>query len=465
MDSAIALADLISFFGQAVKRIFEAVGKFGEEYDARLLEAFVEEQMKSVGALILEAAWRLRMKGRPIPRNLPCACGHVKHGMGKRPVTVRGVIGTLELDERYYYHCDHCQAAEFIGDELRGASEFTQLAEERMALAGKDGAYARAAALLERLGVIRVAGSTIRKVCVRLGRRIRAKMDQEAAQQHMMELKPEEQAQGLAIGVDGTMLGRIDPRHRRRRSRKTGRKVRGKGALKHFFQEVKTLVIFSFDRSGEAVRKTFHATQARVEEFREQVALEAKKRGAAMARRLIFLGDGAPWIWKTAAELFPQAIQILDWYHAVEHLWTVGRAHLGSDQKALWAWIESRKSELWEGQLEHVIEALRAVSLQLGAPDQKLSQEARERDPRWIAHRAVGYFDDNRSRMDYPRYRAEKLPIGSGVIESSCKHVVGDRLKRTGMRWDEEGAEYLLALRCLDLNERWDSLWPLSSVA
>src|SRR5258708_553440 len=201
MNSAIALADLIVFFGQAVKRIFEAVEKFGEQYDARSLEAFVEEQMKSVGAVILEAAWRLRMKGHPIPRNLPCACGHVKHCMGKRPVTVRGVIGPLELDERYYYHCDHCQAAEFIGDELRGASDFTQLAEERIALAGKDGAYTKSANLLRRLGIIRVAGSTVRKVCVRLGRRIRMNMDHEAARQHMVELKPEEQPQGLAVGV------------------------------------------------------------------------------------------------------------------------------------------------------------------------------------------------------------------------------------------------------------------------
>jgi hypothetical protein len=465
MDSAIALADLIVFFGQVVKRIFEAVGKFGEQYDARSLEAYVEEQMKSVGAVILETAWRMRMKGRPVPRNLPCTCGHVKHGMGKRPVTVRGIVGPLELDERYYYYCDQCQAAEFVGDELRGASEYTQLAEERMALAGKDGAYAKSAALLERLGIIRVAGSTIRKVCVRLGRRIRAKVDHEAAQQHMMELKSEEQPEGLAIGVDGTMLGRIDLQHRQRRSRKTGRKVRGKRALKHFFHEVKTLVVFNFDPLGQAVRKTFHATQARVEEFRDKVALEAKKRGAATARTLIFLGDGAPWIWKTATDLFPKAIQILDWYHAVEHLWAVGRVRFGNDEKMLWAWIESRKSELWDAQLDRVIEALRTVSQEMGAPDQSLSQKARERDPRWIAHRAIGYFDDNRSRMDYPRYRAENLPIGSGVIESSCKHVVGDRLKRSGMRWDEEGAEDLLALRCLDLNQRWDTLWPLTATA
>lgn len=465
MDSAMALADLIVFFTQAVKRIFEAIGKLGTEHDARSLEEFVEAQMKAVGALVLEQSSRLRMKGQPVPQSLPCACGHHKHGLGRRPLTVRSTLGPLELDERYYYRCDHCGAAEFLGDELRGATEFSQLAEERMALAGKDGAFAKAATLLERLGLLRVAGSTIRKVCVRLGRRVRERLDHEAAQQHCAEVKPEEKAVGLAIGVDGTMLGRMDVQHRKRRSRRTGRKVRGKGALKHFFHEVKTLVVFSFDRTGQAVRKTFHATQDRVEDFREKVALEAGKRGAAQARQLVFLGDGALWIWKTASELFPQAIQILDWYHAVEHLWAVGRARFGSDQKFLWTWVEQRKQELWDGKLDAVVEALRVVSAELGAPDQGLSEEARERDPRWIAHRGVGYFTDNRPRMDYPRYRAANLPIGSGVIESSCKHVVGDRMKRTGMRWDEEGAEDLLALRCLDLNDRWDSLWPVKTAA
>jgi hypothetical protein len=465
MDSAAALADLMVFFGQVVKRIFAAVAKFGTEYDSRSLEAFVEAQMKALGAVILETAWRVRMKGQAPPPSLPCACGHRQHCMGKRPVTVQGVLGPLELDERYYYYCDHCQAAKFMGDELRGATTFTQLAEERMALAGKDGAYARAATLLERLGLLRVAASTVRKVCVRLGRRVRERVDHEAAQQYAVEVQAEEKVAGLAIGVDGTMLGRIDPQHRRRRSRRTGRKVPGKGTLKHFFHEVKTLVVFSFDRSGQAVRKTFCATQERVEDFREKVALEAQKRGAATARQLVFLGDGALWVWKTAADLFPQAIQILDWYHAVEHLWAVGRARYGTDEKRLWAWVKQRERELWEGQFDRVLAALRAVSAELGTPDQTLSQEARERDPRWIAYRAVGYFEDNRGRMDYPRYRAANLPIGSGVIESSCKHVVGDRLKRTGMRWDEEGAEDLLALRCLDLNDRWDTLWPLKATA
>jgi hypothetical protein len=466
MDSAIALADLMAFCAQMLKRIYEAVSKYGTEYDARSLEAFVEEQVKAFGAVILETAWRKRMKGQAIPRSRPCACGRVKHYVDRRPCTVRGVVGEMELDERHYYRCDQCGATEFVGDELRGTSEFTALAEERIALMGKDGAYGGAANKLKRLGIIAVAGSTVRSVCLRLGRRLKAKWDGEAAQQYGTEgVKTEGNEECLAIGVDGTMLGKVDVQHRRRRSRKTGRKVRGKGALRHFFQEVKTLVVFSFNKRGEALRKTFYATQERVDAFREKIVLEAHRRGASTARRLVFLGDGAAWIWKTAGELFPKAIQVLDWYHAVEHLWAVGRARFGTDEKSLWAWMQEREKELWEGRVEEVLVAIRAASKALGAPDPKLSPEARERDARWIVFRNIGYFEENRGRMDYPRYRAENLPIGSGVIESSCKHVVGDRLKRSGMRWDDEGAEDLLMLRCEDLNGRWDRLWPLKTPA
>ena len=116
MESARALGDLIAFFGQVVKRIFEAVEKLGTEYDARSLESYVEQQMKALGAVLLETALRLRMRTRAIPDSLPCKCGHRKHCMGKRPKTVRGVLGKIELQERYYYYCDHCKAASFLGD-------------------------------------------------------------------------------------------------------------------------------------------------------------------------------------------------------------------------------------------------------------------------------------------------------------------------------------------------------------
>jgi hypothetical protein len=349
---------------------------------------------------------------------------------------------------------------------MRGDTEFTQLAEERIAVAGKENAFAKAAKLLKRLGVIEAAGSTVRKVCVRLGKRARAELDREAAEQYGADArKPEEKVKRLAIGVDGTMLGRIDPAHRRRKSRKTGRKVRGKGPLRNFFHEVKTLVAFEFDSAGEAIRQTYYATQARVEEFREKVTLEASRRGAETAKVLVFIGDGAAWVWKTAEERFSKAIQVLDWYHASEHLWAAGRAWLGNNEKAVAAWVKEQEEHLWEGRVEKVIESLKQAARAMGEPDRSLSEEARERDRRWIVHRNVGYFEENRGRMNYPLYREMGLPLGSGAVEGSCRHVVGDRCKRAGMRWDEEAPEDILALRCLDLNGRWDSLWPLKAVA
>src|SRR6267154_1255447 len=123
------------------------------------------------------------------------------------------------------------------------------------------------------------------------------------------------------------------------------------------------------------------------------------------------------------------------------------------------AWVKARESDLWNGQVESVIQSLRQISGQLGTPNSKLSDAAKALDPRWIAFRNIGYFEANRERMNYPLYRAKGLPLGSGVVESSCKHLVGKRLKGCGMRWDEAGAEALLALRCYDFNGRWDHSW------
>jgi hypothetical protein len=464
LKSAKAILDLMSFFVQMVKNVLEAVESFETMHDARSLESYIEAQAKVLGVVMMELCWKIRMQERPLPVSLACACGHVKHRKGKRSRELRTVMGTMTLEERHGYRCDRCGSAEYWGDDLRGATDFSQLAEDRLAFMGKDGAFEQSSEALKHLGLFDVAGSTIRDVCMRLANRLRAQTDHQAAQQHCTEeVRAEEKPAGLAISVDGVMLGRVDPQHRRRKS-KSG-KVRGKKGLKHFFHEVKTLVIFEFNKKGEALRKTYQATQERVEDFREKVALEAIKRGAQSVKLLVFLGDGAPWVWRTASELFPRAIQVLDWYHAMEHVWATGRARFGAREKELWAWVAARETELWNGKIEAVIAALKAVSADLGAPDSSLSDTAKATDPRWIAFRNIGYFRDNQQRMNYPDYRAKGLPIGSGVVESACKHVVASRLKRAGMRWDESGAENVMALRCHYLNGRWDSLWQQKKVS
>ncbi len=170
MESAKAVLDLIAYVTQMVKRIFEAIEGLGRIYDARSLEVFIEQQAKAFGAVILETGLRLRAKGLARPRSQPCPCGRCQHYVGQRPRPVTAVLGVIDVSERHYYQCDQCGAVSYFGDDLRGDSDFSQLAEERIAIAGKDMSFQKAANNLFRLGV-GAAASTVRMVCARVGLR------------------------------------------------------------------------------------------------------------------------------------------------------------------------------------------------------------------------------------------------------------------------------------------------------
>lgn len=144
------------------------------------------------------------------------------------------------------------------------------------------------------------------------------------------------------------------------------------------------------------------------------------------------IGDGAKWIWNTAAELFPNAICIVDVWHAWERLWEVGRAPHGEGSARCGAWAEKVCQALSEGRVADVLRELRAYA---GEP---------------AADKAALYFENNRERMRCPLYRDMGLLIGSGMVESSSGTLVGARFKRAGMRWSKAGANDILPLRaCL----------------
>jgi Arc/MetJ family transcription regulator len=144
------------------------------------------------------------------------------------------------------------------------------------------------------------------------------------------------------------------------------------------------------------------------------------------------LADGAPWIWNLAAEHFGERVEIVDFYHAAEHLWTVARALEGAETPAA-AWAETRRHELRHQGAAPVLRALGQA-----APT---TPEATE-----TVRLARGYFRTNADRMAYPTFRAAGLPIGSGAVESSARHLVQQRMKRAGMRWSNVGAAGMLAL-------------------
>lgn len=461
MESARLMANLMIFFAEMVKRVMEAVSKFDEEYDAASLEECVREQAAALGAVVFEYCWALRCRERGRPASVECTCGRKRLFKGRAERTIRTTLGPMNLRERFRYRCPSCREETILGDELRGEGDFSELAERLLAYAGQKvgGMFAEAKKTVKRFLGMDVSPQTIENVCLRRGRRVIASEVRALTEPH--RVKVEDRAERVVVGADGVLIGRVDPAHRKRSSQMKG-KVPGKKTLENFWKEVKTCVVYCVDAAGKAVgRKTYYATQAGHESFGHKLVTEARRRGAELARELIFIGDGAKWIWNLCAREFPKAVQVLDWYHAVEHLWDVGRAHFGEKSDLLTGWVKAREGELYAGRVASVIDALKAMAEGVGRPP----EGAGDLDPRVVLWRNVGYFEDNACRMRYDEYRAKGIPLASGVVESACKHVVGSRLKGPGMRWDEEGAECILHLRSLELNDRWDTFWEQNRAA
>lgn len=459
MESAKLIADLTVYFVQVVKRILDALALLGTEYDAASVEEYVAAEMRALGTVVFEYCYALRCREKGRPGSVPCECGRRRVFKGRAERAIRTSLGAMNLTERYRYRCPACGSESIVGDELRGDGDFSELAERLMAYAGQKagGMYEEAVKSLKRLMGFEATAKTVQTVCVKRGERVIAAERRALAAPH--EVEAEEHPERLVAGVDGTMIGRVDPAHRERASKKKG-KVRGKGKLANFWKEVKTCVIYKIDAAGKAIgQKVYYATQADHEAFGHRVVTAARRAGAEAAKQLVFIGDGAKWVWGLCEREFKRfgakVIEVLDWYHAVEHLWEAARAYYGETSDLVTPWVKAREGELYNGAVQDVMSAIKAMAEQVGvAPE-----GTHELDRRVVLWRNVGYFEDNAARMKYPEYRARGIPMGSGVVESACRHVVANRLKGPGMRWDEPGAEAILHLRTLELSGRWDAFW------
>ena len=173
---------------------------------------------------------------------------------------------------------------------------------------------------------------------------------------------------------------------------------------------------------------------------------EATRRGFTEAPRCAVLGDGSSWIWNTAKELFPQAIQILDRYHAKEALHRTAQSIFGATSAEAKPWATARCTELDEGKLQAIISALRP---HIGSSNE--------------AAKCATYIIRNRRRMRYPKFHAQGLCTSTGVLEAGCKVAIGTRLKRAGMHWSVSGANAIIALRCAKLSGRFEDFWERRS--
>jgi hypothetical protein len=217
-------------------------------------------------------------------------------------------------------------------------------------------------------------------------------------------------------------------------------------------REVKLAVFFTQDKTddeGYPVRdpgsSSYVATFESSSVFAGLVGAEGIRRGANHVRQLTILGDGAAWIWTIATEKFPEATQIVDLYHAREHLHELARVleFMLGDQRG--PWLAARLDDLDHGDIDGICAAARIFPL-VGSKKDDLDK-------------ALAYFQNNAPRMRYKWFRFRGLFVGSGVVEARCKTIVGQRLKLSGMRWTVPGADAIIALRCREATSQCEQIW------
>jgi hypothetical protein len=206
-----------------------------------------------------------------------------------------------------------------------------------------------------------------------------------------------------------------------------------------------------WDEEGLAIRNpdstTYTGAIETAQEFGQRLYVEAWKRGWSNAKKKVVTGAGAEWIWNLAEPHFPGVVQIVDLYHARQHLWELARRLYPNDEVGQKAWIRvHQKRRLDKGKIEKLVAVLGSIPSAHPEVVERIRIEADN-------------FDRNAERMRYPKFRRQHLFVGSGVIETVCKTVIGSRLKRPGMFWTLRGANAILALRCCHLNGRFEDYW------
>ena len=248
----------------------------------------------------------------------------------------------------------------------------------------------------------------------------------------------------FCVGTDGTGAP-MRPKELRGRKGKNG---------KARTREVKVGTVFTHRKPDQPDQRperdydstTYIADIVSASQFGSRLRAEAIRRGIAKARVIVFLGDGAVWVWKLARINFPTAVCILDYYHACEHLTLLTQALYGEGSALAKKRYRQWRKALLKDKLPQIIAQAKA-DLPARAPIRKL------------AKKQIAYFERNQSRMLYQTFRQAGYFIGSGVVEAGCKTVVGQRLKLSGMLWSRQGASDLLTVRCALLSRWFENFW------
>jgi hypothetical protein len=308
--------------------------------------------------------------------------------------------------------------------------------------------FARAAGLLEDLAGVRLTAKRVERAAEASGSALADAVRDRAAlitARRLVPLPPSPLPDKLYAVIDGTGV----PVTARETAGRQGKGEDGRARTR----EVKLAVFFTqdtLDKDGCPVRDRASASVIAsfgpAAAFGDLVKAEGIRRGADHVRQLTVIGDGAPWIWNIATAKFPEATQVVDLFHAREHVHDLARKleFMLLDRRD--EWLAARLEDLDYGYVEGICRAARAYPLE-GVKKAEVET-------------ALGYFEANAPRMRYHWFRQCGLFVGSGVVEASCKTVIGQRLKQSGMHWTVNGADAIAALRCQQASRPEDQLWP-----
>jgi hypothetical protein len=441
MEVKVKIAELMA---QAMQEALGAEAQIGE------MEQALRELAQEVSGLGLQKVIEGRDEKYPVP--VACTCGQAAEPLGKREAVVWSVFGKISYVRRYYL-CQHCHCGQSPLDERLGlvAGQSTPGLASLLGILGVETSFEEASQLAERFLLFRVSDNTVRKHTEGYGR---------------AQAALEEEWKHTSEDVKGMEL------RERNLEKRTGRiyaSVDGAHVPLHSeWRELKTLCWYQVEtihpshrqnhhgeRIGEqnhlqAKNMYYHCDIQEAEQFGKLLWATGLQHQVDAYQEIVFVSDGAVWIWNLVQKYFPNAVQIVDWYHASEYLAPIAEAAFGIHTPEANAWLTQARSELWDGRIQDVIQSCRSLSAHASA--------------RPFIEKAITYYDHNEKRMDYAHFRQLGYLIGSGTIESACKQLAAARLKRSGARWTLPGVIATAKARAAWLSHAWDSLKPIYPV-
>lgn len=385
-----------------------------------------------VGWLLQKAAERIDQAYQPRP-------GEVHKS--REAILVQCIFGQFELFRDYYYHPGKKQGHYPADDALGLEVGYTPALAKLLCLEGADEtAYLKAQRHLEQTGGISVSARQIQRVVQRVG---------SAAQQWQERpAEPAECERSDAPIMYGSADGTGVPMVPEELVGRKGKQSDGKAKTRQVYLGC-VFTQHRVDEKGRPVRDwestTYVSSFKPIDQFGPLLRQEALRRGMGSAAKMVLLLDGANGLENMGKQNFKDCVQIVDFYHAIEHAGLVLAALIGKDHPDYKPRLSRWVKRLLKDKVEALIEQTRQECA--GKPQAPAVEEA------------LHYFVSNVSRMQYGTFRAAGYFIGSGVVEAGCKTVIGSRCKQSGMFWSESGAENVLALRCIHNSRRLDQFW------